>query len=127
MQQHRIPKIRSSTTTDLLIKGSTPIEKKLEIFLTSDGEHRVSKTKKKLFALENISEEQSLNIAGVCMCESIDIQKAVSFFKSDSMDSSLKGEILIVSITRDQSFIFLFEFGVVIFWNVSEEQQLATL
>ena len=60
------------------------VNNKLEMFLTSDGEHKQTKTKKKLWTMKPIFEKEELfRMSGVCTCETIDLSIAKTAFSID--------------------------------------------
>jgi uncharacterized Rmd1/YagE family protein len=93
----------------------------------SDGETRNIKILKRARnkSINPVVElEERRRIAAFTICEKIDIKKAKKIFQNKG-SATEKEEVLIVEFAEAESLYFIFDFGVVVFWNEQESNELA--
>lgn len=143
-------KVKKIITPNNLITSDIELSKKLSKieagYGTSDGEFRnqkiVRRTKK--FSMNSIIEqkESKRRVCAVAICEEIDLIKAKNSFTKNSsiltdyfecsskFQSSMiqiKGDAIIIEDFESQTDVYIFKFGVIVFWNYTELDELNIL
>ena len=92
----------------------------------SDGETRNIKILKRARnkSINPVVElEERRRVAAFTICEKIDIKKVKKIFQNKGSATD-KEEVLIVEFPEAESMYFIFDFGVVVFWNEQESNEL---